>query len=135
MAAAKYDFSIEQGSSFRLSFIYKDGDGNVIDLTGWCARLVWKDNQNNTITYSTTNIDYTEYKFTIDEPNGKLTLLFPADTTNNFDFTNAKYDLELQSPDDYYAGGGKYTTRLLYGTITLIKRFSKNSTVLDCQNE
>ena len=51
------------------------------------------------------------------------------------DFTNAKYDLELQSDTDHYAsgsGGGKFTTRLLYGTVTVNKRFSKSSTALDC---
>ena len=135
MGAAQYDFYIEQGSSFRISFVYKDSEGNPVPLTGWCARLTWITNQNVTTVFSTTNIDYTQYKFTIDEPNGKLTLLFPADTTNDFDFTNVKYDLELQSPDDYYTNGGKYTTRILYGTITLRKRYSKSTTALDCQNE
>ena len=44
MAASKYDFAIEQGSSFKLSIIYKDANGIAIDLTNYCARLVWKTN-------------------------------------------------------------------------------------------
>lgn len=44
MAASKYDFSIEQGTSFKLSLRYKDAAGVPIDLTGWCARLIWKTN-------------------------------------------------------------------------------------------
>jgi hypothetical protein len=39
MAASKYDFAIEQGTSFRLSLIYKDVNNTPINLTGWCARL------------------------------------------------------------------------------------------------
>ena len=131
MSAGKYDFSIEQGSSFTLSFVYKDGDNNPVDLTGWCARLIWKTNTGTIETFSTETVN-ASYRFDIDEPNGKLVLQFPASVTNNFNFNSAKYDLELQSDDDLYNNGGKYTTRILYGTITLIKRFSQTNTVLEC---
>ena len=90
MSAAQYDFSIEQGSSFRLSLVYKDSNGVAIDITNWCARLIWKTNSNLTQTYSSGNADVSNYKFTIDGPNGKLLLEFPATTTNGFDFTSAK---------------------------------------------
>lgn len=132
MAASKYDFSIEQGSSFKLSLVYKDDNGNPVDLTNWCARLTWKTNTNITQTFSTDNIDYSVYKFIIDPIFGKLTLLIPATTTNNLGFNTAKYDLELQSADDLYSGGGKYIIRLLYGTINIVKRFSQSSSLLDC---
>jgi|694.fasta_scaffold141769_2 hypothetical protein len=135
MAASKYDFSIEQGTSFKISLIYKNSEGNPINLTNWCARLIWKTNNGTTQTFSTDNLDYSVYKFILDEVAGKLTLLIPADTTNSFNFTTAKYDLELQSPDDLYDGGGKYTTRLLFGTINLVKRNSQSSIALDCNHE
>jgi hypothetical protein len=77
-------------------------------------------------------MDYSVYKFSIDEPAGKITLLLPASTTNSFNFLTAKYDLELVSPDDLYAGGGKYTTRLLFGNINIVKRFSQNNTTVEC---
>ena len=132
MAASKYDFSIEQGTSFKLSLIYKDAERNPINLTNWCARIVWKTNLNTTQVFSSDNGDHSVYKFTIDESNGKLILLLPASTTNNFNFTTAKYDLELKSPDDLYDGGGKYSTRLLFGTVSIIKRFSQSPSILEC---
>jgi DNA polymerase III sliding clamp (beta) subunit (PCNA family) len=132
MAASKYDFTIEQGSSFKMSLIYKDNNNNPINLTNWCARLTWKTNNNIIQTFSTDNVDHSVYKFTIDAPNGKLTLLIPSNTTNSFNFYDAKYDLELQSPDDLYSGGGKYTVRLLFGTINIIKRFSQSPELLSC---
>jgi hypothetical protein len=132
MAASKYDFTIEQGTSFKISLIYKDNVGNPINLTGWCARLIWKTNTNITQIFSSDNIDHNVYKFTIDDPNGKLTLMMPSSTTNSFNFNTAKYDLELQSPDDLYAGGGKYTTRLLFGTVNIVKRFSQAQQPLNC---
>ena len=130
MAAGKYDFNIEQGTSFTLSLVYKDNNGNPVNLTGWCARLIWK-SSSGIETFTTETIN-PYYRFDIDEPNGKLILQFPASTTNNFNFSNAKYDLELQSPDDLYIGGGKYIVRLLYGTVTLVKRFSQTNTTLEC---
>lgn len=133
MAASKYDFSIEQGSSFKLSLVYKDENNNPVDLTNWCARLVWKTNTNTTQTFSTENIDYSVYKFSIDPLLGKIVLLIPAATTNSFTFNSSKYDLELQSDDDLYSGGGKYIIRLLYGTINIVKRFSQSSDLLECQ--
>ena len=133
MAAGKYDFAIEQGTSFKISWIYKDQNGTPINLTNWCARLIWKTNLNATQAFHSENTDYSVYKFTIDDLNGKLTLLIPSATTNGFLFNTAKYDLELQSPDDLYAnGGGKYITRILFGTVTVVKRFSQNTSNLDC---
>jgi len=132
MAATKYDFNIEQGSSFRLSLVYKDSSGNPIDLTNWCARLIWTTDKNVSQTFITTNVDYSVYKFSIEPILGKLTLLIPPETTNTFDFGTAKYDLELQSDEDFYVGAGKDIIRLLYGTATLNKRYSKASSALDC---
>ena len=132
MAASKYDFAIEQGTSFKISLIYKDADGNPVNLTNWCARLIWKTNTNTTNIFSSENTDYGVYKFIIDPIVGKLTLMIPAATTNSFAFNSAKYDLELQSPDDLYGGGGKYTTRLLFGTVSIVKRFSQSTSQLEC---
>ena len=141
MSAANYDFPIERGSSYRLAIVYKDADRNPIDITDWCARLtmttaykdIAKKSLSSTLVYSTTNTDYTQYKFYIEGSEGKITLLLPADTTNSYDFDTAKYDLELQSPDDFYALGGNYTIRILYGLITIVKRNSGSSVALDCQ--
>lgn len=135
MAATKYDFDIEKGSSFRISIIYKNSEGIPVDLTGWCARLVWKTNLNMVQSFSTENSDLNLYKFSIDEPNAKITLMIPAQTTNFLTFKTAKYDLELQSPDDLYAGGGKFTTRILFGVINLVHRYSGTENSLDCVNE
>jgi hypothetical protein len=132
MSATQYDFNIEQGSSFRLSLIYKDANGNPIDLTNWCARLVWYTDKKNTQTFITTNLDYSVYKFTIEPLIGKLTLLIPPETTNNFTFNTAKYDLELQSDESLYSGSGNNVIRLLYGYVKILKRYSKVDNVLEC---
>lgn len=132
MSAQKYDFPIEQGTSFRLALTYKDKDGNIVDLTDWCARLIWQTNTGVTQVFTTENTDLSLYSFTIDGSNGKLIFLLPASITNSFNFSLAKYDLELRSPEDLYEGGGKYTTRILFGTINIVKRFSQAGSEIDC---
>lgn len=131
MPAAEYNFPIEQGSSFTISFTYKDSTNTVVDISNWCARIIMTTSDNQTITYSS-GIESSEYKMSLDGPNGKITLLLPAITTNNFTFKTAKYDLELESDDLLYSSGGNYTNRILYGTITIVKRNSHNSTILEC---
>tara|TARA_R100001163_G_C5044938_1_gene182370 strand:- start:518 stop:928 length:411 start_codon:yes stop_codon:yes gene_type:complete len=135
MAASQYDFKIEQGSSFRLSLIYKDSNGTAIDLANYCARIVWKTNTNITQTFTTENSDFSTYKLLIETPStdGKITFLLPASTTNGYTFSSAKYDLELQDKgSDLYSGGGKETFRILYGNINIDKRYSKSDDLLAC---
>jgi hypothetical protein len=132
MAATKYDFSIEQGTSFRLAITYKNSSKNPIDITGYCARLVWITNTGQTQVFSTENTDLSLYKFTVGGVNGQIILMLPASITNTFDFNLAKYDLELRSDTDLYIGGGKEIARLLYGTITIVKRNSKTTSEIEC---
>jgi hypothetical protein len=132
MSASKYDFNIEQGSSFRFSLVYKDADGNPIDITNWCARLVWTTDKGTTQTFTSTNVDLNLYKFTIDGPQGRLNLIIPPDTTNSFTFSRAKYDLELHTDEDLYSGGDKNIVRLLYGNIAILKRYSTVTTLPEC---
>ena len=65
MPASKYDFSIEQGTSFKLALIYKDNTGTPIDITDWCSRLIWTTDEGNVQVFSTSNVDYSIYKFQI----------------------------------------------------------------------
>lgn len=132
MAASRYDFAIEQGSTFRLSLVYKDSTKNVVDLTDWCARLTWKNNKNQTYYFDTNNTNYSLYKFTLDGPNGKIDLIIPANTTNGYNFSSAKYDLELQSPDPIVAETGDYVTRILYGDIKIVKRYTQSTSEMSC---
>ena len=39
MSAANYDLKIEQGADFNLPMLLKNGDGSVMDLTNYTARM------------------------------------------------------------------------------------------------
>lgn len=134
MPAAKYDFTIEQGSSFDMSLTYKDADDNIKDITGWCGRLVWETNEGVVQKFHSTNLDLSLYRFEILGGSGLVSINFPYSLTNQFMFKTANYDLELQSPDPQYVGGtDKEVIRLLHGVITIDRRNSLTNTVIDCQ--
>lgn len=121
MPAANYNFTIEKGTAFVISFEYKDNDNNIINLTNWVARLRWKDNT-DAITTFVTNTRNSDYEFIITPEDGKITLKIPAAKTAAYTFASASYDLELQEPNDLYSGGGKKVFRILAGTISVLSR-------------
>jgi hypothetical protein len=133
MAATKYDFSIEQGVSFRISITYQDSNKDPVNISNYCARLVWTTDTGVIQVFSSDNLDFALYKFVIDGDIGRIRLMLPASITNSFNFGTAKYDLELKSDEDLYEGGGKKTARLLYGKVTLIKRNSRDTAEISCQ--
>ena len=121
MPAANYNFTLEKGTAFVISFEYKDNNENIIDLTNWVARLRWKDNESNIKTFLT-DTRSSEYEFIITPTDGKISLKIPAAQTASYTFATASYDLELQEPNDLYAGGGKKVFRILEGIITVQAR-------------
>lgn len=131
MAATFYNFPIEQGSAFQITFQYLDEAGNSIDLTNWCVLLQWQTNNDDLYIFS--NRDSSDnYKITTDT-NGNIVLQIPAKTTNSYNFDSAVYDLDLQEPNEQYANSGLKTYRLASGVITIIKR-NISANLADCAN-
>lgn len=141
MAAADYSFSIEKGTAFVIAFEYRDDGNTPIDISNWCARIRWIEDvtwgryndQNKPIpvgadlnslairTFITTTSN-SEYEFYIEPLLGKIILKIPAAQTAIYDFGTARYDFELQEPNDLYSGGGRKVFRILQGTVSLISR-------------
>jgi len=95
MAAAIYNFFIEQGSFFEITFQYLDVNSNPIDLTNYCIRLRMKDNTNVVRIYGSEVAcnNYTLSK----SSDGFITWSLPASVTKDFTFTSAVYDLDVNS--------------------------------------
>ena len=136
MAAANYNFSIEKGSSFVISFQYRDNNDTPINLTNYCARIKWIDNTGNVVIYNTNTINQ-NFSFTLDEQSGLITFKIAAVKTAAISWTSALYDLDLQEPGYLYSSDledNRKIFRILTGTITII-----NSNVpyvpFDCGNE
>jgi phenylalanyl-tRNA synthetase beta subunit len=134
MPAADYNFTLEKGTAFIIAFEYRDDVNIPIDITNWCARIRWIEDQatNPTVRSFVTNTRTTEYEFTIDPKLGKILLKIPAEQTAQYNFGSAKYDFELQEPNDLYSGGGKKIFRILQGTVSLIARNVPGDDVFNC---
>ena len=125
MAAGKYNFTIEQGTTLDFEIAYTDSNSNKIDLTGYTGRMQLKDKIGGSTTYitlsSSLNTDGTGLNFSgsngLNPPtSGTIGIFISANSSSALDFNKAVYDLEIISGSTY-----PIVTRLLQGTVTLDK--------------
>lgn len=114
MPAVNYNFDIEQGSDFEVNFQYNNANGipvNLGDTNTSCVVMQIIPNSGDAFGFSTKKVGNTSL-FSNDK--GLITLKINHDLTQTFQFDNAIYDLDVLIGDK--------TTRLVYGTINIIKR-------------
>jgi subtilisin-like proprotein convertase family protein len=131
MAAATYNFYIEQGSDFQITFQYLDNNSNPIDVSNYCARLRLKDS-NNTIRLYSSSVGCGNYSLTTNAF-GYIIWNLPASTTKDFNFDSAVYDLDIG-----LNGQSVQNTRISTGRIEIIKNnfpdCNSSSTDRSCAN-
>jgi len=116
MAAANYDFEIEQGATLSKSFVWKDGDGVAVNLTGYTARMQIRPSVDSaTVLQSLSTTDGT---IVIAAVTGTITLTLTDTVTAAITWRRGKYDLELVSSDGT-------VTRLIYGVVTISKEVTR----------
>jgi len=144
-SAARYNFTIEQGTTVRFEIQYKDSEQNPVDLTGKWGRMQIRPNYADFVT----NIDddlFVDVSSSIDpddgtglyftglnheypETSGSIGVFISAKKTEQFNFEVARYDLELYEDDQGVSGSidprGKIVTRLLEGEITLSREVTR----------
>jgi len=127
MAAGKYSFVIEQGTTTNFEIQYKDSSNNPVDLTGYSGRMQiasdYASNPTRTVYLtlsSSLRADGTGLNFSGSNGNtppssGSIGIYIAACTSSLLTFNTAKYDLEI------YSGSGvcPLTVRLLEGQINL----------------
>jgi hypothetical protein len=128
MAAGKYNFTIEQGTTVNFELQYKDSNGDAINLTGYGARMQirpdYADNTKTSYLYlsSSLNSDGTGLNFSgssgTNSPSlGKIGVYISAASSSTLNFDSAYYDIELQRAN--------IVTRLLQGTIKLSREVTR----------
>ena len=106
--AGIYNFTMDQGSTWTLQVVYKDSNGNPVNLTGYTAEMQIRrkfDSENPVLTLSTSNGGITITPLT-----GTLNLL-ATDEQMAIDAGFYVYDLELSL--------GGVRTRLIQGQVTV----------------
>lgn len=116
MAAATYDFEIEQGTTLLKPIVWKDSNGTPVNLTGYSAKMQVR--QSAASPDALLEMSTVNGKIQITPSTGTIVLVFSATTTAAITWKRGKYDLELT------AGDGT-VTRLIEGEITISKEITR----------
>lgn len=120
MPAVNFNFDIEKGSDFTISFVYNEPDGNPVNLNNKCVILSLSGEDGSIRRYSSRALsDYNTngWNLTADN-NGIITWNASASETNTFNFTNAVYDLDVKEIGTIKLNN----VRLSQGLINIIQR-------------
>jgi hypothetical protein len=117
MAAGKYSFTIEQGSTVEIPLIYKDNQGVPVNLTQYSSKMQIR------LTYgsapivtlsSSLNPDGTGLNMS-NAVSGGITIYIASCTSSMFNFIDAVYDLDIISG----SGNCPVVNRILEGKVRL----------------
>jgi hypothetical protein len=106
MPAANYDILIEQGATYSQEFIWKDSEGNPIDLTGYTARMKIRQLKTDNVIVSLTDSSGIALG-----SGGSITITISASATELLPLCKARYDLELVN--------NGIVIRLIQGQVTI----------------
>jgi len=131
MAAGKYSFTIEQGSTLDFELAYKDSNKDPIDLTGYQARMQIRSSKGAPtplLTLSSSRAtDGTGLNLNgstgLNPPtSGTIGVFISANSSSALDFNEAVYDLEIVTGSVY-----PVVTRLIEGSVRLVKEVTEGS--------
>ena len=131
MAAGKYSFAIEQGSTVDFEIAYKDSAGEPIDLTDYQARMQIRPSKGSETVYITLSSSFAtdgtglhmSGSGDVNPPtSGTIGIYIDAASSSAFTFNEAVYDLEIVTGSTY-----PVVTRLLEGSIRLIQEVTEGN--------
>lgn len=117
MTAGTFNFTVELGATFLQTFRWKDKEGDLVDLSGYTARMHirrYVNSESPEVILTTEN-----GRITLGGADGTITLSLSAAETSAVDIPNGVYDLELESADGH-------VTRLLEGTVTFSREVTRD---------
>ena len=126
MAAGRYSFVIEQGATTNLQINWTDSSGSTIDLTGYHSRMQIRPGVESDVVFLSlssslesdgTGINLSGSNGETPLQSGSLAIYISADSTEDLNFNEAYYDLEMVN--------GSEVTRLLEGKVKLSKNVTR----------
>lgn len=128
MAAGKYSFTIEQGTTVDFEVIYKDSTNTPVSLEGYRAKMQIRPYAGSTTEYITlssslaadrTGLNLSGSNGTTPLTSGSIGVYISAYSSSALTFDTAYYDLELITGSAY-----PVVTRILEGKIKLSKEIT-----------
>jgi hypothetical protein len=133
MAAGRYSFVIEQGATTDFEIIYKDSNGDPVDLTGHRARMQIRAAQtasseayltlSSSLNDDGTGLNLSGSAGTNPPESGSIGIFISHTTSSALNFSNAYYDLEIVSG----TGNSTRVTRILEGGVGLSREITSGS--------
>ena len=128
MAAGRYSFVIEQGTTTNFEIQYKDSNNNPVDLTGYSGKMMIRSNyaDQSPVTYAIlssslaadgTGLNFSGSNGSTPPTSGSIGIYISAVSSSNFTFNTARYDLEITS--------GSVVTRILEGQVSLSQEVTR----------
>ena len=126
MSAGRYSFVIEQGATTNLQINWTDSSGSAIDLTGYHSRMQIRPGVESDVVFLSlssslesdgTGINLSGSNGETPLQSGSLAIYISADSTEDLNFNEAYYDLEMVN--------GSEVTRLLEGKVKLSKNVTR----------
>jgi hypothetical protein len=120
MAAGRYSFVIEQGSTLNLELKYTDSNGNPINLTGYSGRMQIRPSVASSTVYISlssslqadgTGLNFSGSNGTTPPSSGSIGVYISANSSSLLNFDTGVYDLEIAS--------GSFVSRILEGQVKL----------------
>jgi hypothetical protein len=119
MAAGKYSFVIEQGSTLNFSIVYNDSNGNPVDLSQYQSQMQIRQTYGSPplLTLSSSlNADGTGLNMS-NARSGSIGIYIASCTSSLLTFNEALYDLDIISG----SGNCPVVNRILEGKVKLSK--------------
>jgi hypothetical protein len=126
MAAGRYSFTIEQGSTLNLELQYKNSSGDPIDLTRYSGKMQIRPSVSSATVYITlssslkadgTGLNFSGSNGTTPPTSGSIAISISAISSSLLTFDTGVYDLEITS--------GSIVTRILEGQVKLSKEVTQ----------
>lgn len=105
-----YDININCGADFVLSFLIRDGNGQLIDLTGATITATIREFPEST--------EYQEFVATHNSTGGKITLVLPHEITELISYSYGCYDVYIE-----HEGGTR--EKVLFGNAKIISSVTR----------
>lgn len=123
MAAGRYSFTIEQGSTTNFTIVYTDSNGTPIDLQDYSSKMQirpYAGSPDVIVTLSSSlNADGTGLNMS-NAISGAIGVYIASCTSSQFNFNEAVYDLDIISGSDC-----PYVNRILEGKVKLSKEVTE----------
>lgn len=115
--AGQYDITIQQGATFQLPLVWKDGDGLPVNITGYTARMqVRRTHGSDTAALSLTSAGG---DIVLGGVAGTIDITASATATAAITFRSGVYDVELED-------GSGVVTRLIEGNVDVTPEVTRS---------